>query len=135
MNGTWGERLQLSKHERRTLALSLRPIAGRDPMKLWFQGRERYFDLFVDYDAQGLCWFQLTLRGCALTWENGKLWAGHTREARAFGWPSSSLIDPAGDADELARIVAELLSARRDEPFAELLAHLPKVPPPLVLLD
>lgn len=37
-------------------------------VRLWYQGGEPYFDLFVELKEEEVVWFQLTLRGRVLSW-------------------------------------------------------------------
>lgn len=111
----WLERLALSAGDE-NLATQLRPIATRDPRRLWFRGREHYFDAFVDLEAGEVVWFQFTLRGCALTWTPTSLAAGYTNEFTKRGFSGSTLIAPAAHAAALAEIVADLL-ADCDQPL------------------
>lgn len=36
--------------------------------RVWYQGGEPYFDLFVELQNEEVVWFQLTLRGRAISW-------------------------------------------------------------------
>lgn len=36
--------------------------------RVWYQGGEPYFDLFVELREEQVVWFQLTLRGRAISW-------------------------------------------------------------------
>ncbi|MDY7016089.1 MAG: hypothetical protein SVX43_21330 [Cyanobacteriota bacterium] len=38
-------------------------------VRLWYQGGEPYFDLFVELKEEEVIWFQLTLRGRVLSWK------------------------------------------------------------------
>ncbi len=123
----WLSRLHLTEDERQTLALSLTLVPTSDyPMKLWFRGSERYFDLFVEYDDKGLSWFQFTLRGCVLDWKHGVLSAGFTNELEAVNsdMPSSRLIKGSDGAPSLAALFADMISQRKDDPFDRLFSAL-----------
>jgi hypothetical protein len=37
-------------------------------LRVWYQGGEPYFDLFVELQEGEVVWFQLTLRGRAISW-------------------------------------------------------------------
>ncbi|WP_242046163.1 MULTISPECIES: hypothetical protein [Calothrix] len=41
--------------------------------RLWFQGEEPYFDVFFELKNDEILWFQLTLRGKAISWDSKKL--------------------------------------------------------------
>lgn len=59
------------------LGVSLRRIdrklishpAEGERIRVWYQGGEPYFDLFVELREQQIEWFQLTLRGRSLSWQ------------------------------------------------------------------
>src|SRR5882672_10253079 len=75
------------------LAASLRRIDPRlltrdpsgDSQTIWFQGGEPYFDVYFNIVEGRVSWFQLTLRGRAVTWsrESGRVTTGRTNELRA----------------------------------------------------
>lgn len=54
------------------LAGSLERISQKklknDVLRHWFQGREPYFDLFVNTREDHLLWFQFTFRGNSICW-------------------------------------------------------------------
>ena len=60
-----------------TLSASLRPInpdlmkaseANQTRQRLWYQGREPYFDVTVEKQGADITWFQVTLRGRVVSW-------------------------------------------------------------------
>ncbi|MBE9116046.1 hypothetical protein IQ249_09080 [Lusitaniella coriacea LEGE 07157] len=56
--------------------------------RVWYQGGEPYFDLFVELHQEQILWFQMTLRGSVLSWkrtdgeENGAWQTGKTNELK-----------------------------------------------------
>lgn len=70
------------------LGSSLRPIDQRLLKKnqsierIWYQGEEPYFDVFFELENNELIWFQFTLRGKVLLWDqhNPTLQTGKTNE-------------------------------------------------------
>jgi hypothetical protein len=40
--------------------------------RIWFQGEEPYFDVFLELDNDEIIWFQFTLRGKTLSWDRKK---------------------------------------------------------------
>ncbi|MBD2576880.1 hypothetical protein [Oscillatoria sp. FACHB-1406] len=40
--------------------------------RVWYQGGEPYFDLFVELQNEEVVWFQLTLRGRAISWSKDR---------------------------------------------------------------
>ncbi|MEA5468724.1 hypothetical protein [Spirulina sp. 06S082] len=57
-------------------------IAGIE--RVWYQGGEPYFDLFIDLREDEIEWFQLTLRGRSISWHRQEnCWkTGNTNEFR-----------------------------------------------------
>ncbi|MGK7929150.1 MAG: hypothetical protein AB4290_28585 [Spirulina sp.] len=52
--------------------------------RIWYQGGEPYFDLFIDWRDDEIEWFQLTLRGRSISWhrQNRQWQTGNTNEFR-----------------------------------------------------
>jgi hypothetical protein len=87
--------------------------------RVWFQGGEPYFDVFVDFDRNmRVCWFQLTLRGRAVTWSGGRLTTGITNEL-SIGegkHPQTKLLQDHNERDEeLIKLAMYLLLERLDD--------------------
>lgn len=81
----------MDKDEIAILGNSLREIdrkltpAKKDGTKrIWFQGGEPYFDVFIELRDNSIEWFQFTLRGESLSWNNQRPgWqTGKTNEMR-----------------------------------------------------
>ena len=90
---------------------------------LWFQGGEPYFDAFfhVDPSTGELQWFQLTLRGRAVTYDartkRAELGWTHELDVHVTPTPASKLITPAPSGERgFLRLVLGLLAARGNEP-------------------
>ncbi len=102
------------------------------PKRIWYQGGERYFDVFVDLDAAGEPeWFQLTFRGRTLTWErqHNRLWTGYTNEGSFQpGHSAVKLVTAERHADRsLVALVRNLLAALpQHSELASVLPHLRK---------
>ncbi|WP_341527463.1 hypothetical protein WKK05_34060 [Nostoc sp. UHCC 0302] len=70
----------VNENEIASLGASLRPIEqkllkqGNKPglSRIWFQGEEPYFDVFLELDNDEIIWFQFTLRGKTLSWDRKK---------------------------------------------------------------
>lgn len=98
-------------------------------VKLWFQGREPYFDVFFKLKNDEIAWFQFTLRGKSLTWDiNKQAWkTGNSQEMTISSethYPASRTIDTDSHLDwEFINLVKAIIQARADEPiFAKALA-------------
>ena len=50
--------------------------------RVWYQGREFYFDLMFEIKAEAITWFQFTLRGRVLSWKasSNRIETGETEE-------------------------------------------------------
>ena len=72
---SWLTDLLTNPIERRALAATLRPVRvpARAPLpamhRLWYTGRDAYFDVFIDLRDGHVCWCQVTLRGLSLTFD------------------------------------------------------------------
>lgn len=52
-----------------------KPLAAdsqQERTRVWYQGGEPYFDLFVELQNEEVVWFQLTLRGRAISWSKDR---------------------------------------------------------------
>ena len=86
----------------------------------WFQGPELYLDVFFERGAQGLEWFQATVRGRALTWDHarGFVVTGHTNELGTTDpqHPARKTIITGVGADrEVMEVVRWMFAARAGE--------------------
>ncbi|MCT7950312.1 hypothetical protein NG798_10975 [Ancylothrix sp. C2] len=91
--------------------------------RLWYQGEEPYFDIFLDIKNQQIVWFQVALRGKNLCWsqEKEKIETGRTNELKAEDisyYPASKLITPDTTPDQnFIVIVRSILETRGDFPL------------------
>jgi hypothetical protein len=139
MNQAAGHRMftAMDQDEIAALGASLRQIDQRllTPAKeegntrVWYQGGEPYFDLFVELRRGKIEWFQFTLRGQSLSW-NPKLFGwqtGTTNELRADDvafYPASKLIESDKQSDfGFIELVRSILQTRAgEEIFDKILA-------------
>ncbi|TAF07803.1 MAG: hypothetical protein EAZ77_08490 [Nostocales cyanobacterium] len=126
----------LAKNEIALLGASLRaiepkllkPCQEEDTVRIWFQGGEPYFDIFLELKNDEIIWFQFTLRGKSLSWHsnNTKFQTGITNELRIDDvsfYAASKIIynDDISDL-EFINLVKSILQTRVDEEiFAKLL--------------
>ena len=108
----------------------LTPTTQKDNTRVWYQGGEPYFDLFVELRQGKIEWFQLTLRGKSLSW-NPQLYSwqtGTTNELHTDDltfYPASKLIESNGQLDwEFIELVRSILQTRAGEPFFDLVLSL-----------
>ena len=76
----------------------LTPAQEEGTTRIWYQGGEPYFDLFVERREGEIKWFQLTLRGRSISWNRQVSgWqTGITNELQADDitfYPASKLIE------------------------------------------
>jgi hypothetical protein len=89
--------------------------------KLWFQGEEPYFDVFFELKNDAILWFQLTLRGKAVSWDNKKsqLQTGTTNELDdddVSFYAASKTIENHLQTDwEFINLVKSILQTRAEE--------------------
>ncbi len=125
----WLAQLENDAPACRQLGLGLRPITfgirpDEDGIKrLWFQGRERYFDVFFEIREQRLTWAQLSFRGLVLTFE-GKTRALRVDETDEMQTSSYALSAsrtlrplPSEIATRFTRIAMAMVAARHEDPF------------------
>jgi hypothetical protein len=107
----------------------LTPAKEEGATRVWYQGGEPYFDVFVELRQGQIQWFQLTLRGKSLSWNPGiSGWqTGMTNEMRSDDvtfYPASKLIESDKQPDwefiELARAILQTRAG--DESFDRILA-------------
>ena len=139
MNQAAGHRMftAMDQDEIAALGASLRQIDQRllTPAKeegntrVWYQGGEPYFDLFVELRQGKIVWFQFTLRGKSLSWNpNTSGWqTGITNELRtddvAF-YPASKLLESDKQPDwAFIKLAYSILQTRAgEENFDKILA-------------
>ncbi|MBD2353447.1 hypothetical protein H6G41_02215 [Tolypothrix sp. FACHB-123] len=89
--------------------------------RLWFQGEEPYFDVFFELKNDEILWFQLTLRGKAVSWDNkkSKLQTGTTNELHdndvSFYAASKTIENDIKTDWEFIHLVKSILQTRSDE--------------------
>jgi hypothetical protein len=124
------------------LALSLRSIdqkllatAKAAVSRVWYQGGEPYFDLFLELEGEEISWFQFTLRGRSISWHRYKDgWrTGSTNEGESphlHFQPASKLVQLDSQLDrEFIELVRAIAQVRQEEPmFAQLGKLLREIP-------
>jgi hypothetical protein len=106
----------------------LNQMSAPEKERIWYQGGEPYFDIFIERRQDQVEWFQMTLRGRSLSWHRqGDRWqTGVTNELRtddmAF-YPASKLIesDLTPDPQLLELAIALCQSRPEEQPFRQLL--------------
>ncbi|MEA5554450.1 hypothetical protein VB713_26295 [Anabaena cylindrica UHCC 0172] len=99
----------------------LKPCEQANTVKIWLQGGEPYFDIFLELKNEQIIWFQFTLRGKSLSWhnENAKLQTGVTNELSIDDvnfYSASKTINNDDISDiEFINIVKSILQTRADE--------------------
>lgn len=108
---------------------SLRPINPKilkqdnNFERIWYQGGEPYFDVFLDLQNNEIVWFQFTLRGKALFWakENPTLQTGKTAELESddmIYYSASKLIKTDSKLDlQFINFARYILETRSGEPL------------------
>lgn len=127
----------LDKNEIISLGASLRAIEPKilkqnekkNTNRIWFQGREPYFDVFFEFKNHEIIWFQFTLRGQSLSWDSTiKTWqTGITNEFKNHDvdfYPSSKTIENDHTIDwDFINLVKSIFQSRAEEEiFAKALA-------------
>lgn len=124
------------------LALSLRSIdqkllatAKAAVSRVWYQGGESYFDLFLELEGEEISWLQFTLRGRSISWHRHKDgWrTGSTNEGESphlHFQPASKLVQLDSQLDrEFIELVRAIVQVRQEEPiFAQLGKLLRQIP-------
>ncbi|QYX33630.1 hypothetical protein [Sphaerospermopsis torques-reginae] len=126
----------LDKNEIASLGASLRAIEPRilkpcdhaDTVRIWLQGGEPYFDIFLELKKEEIIWFQFTLRGKSLSWcsNNTEFQTGITNELMIDDvsfYAASKIINNDDIYDwEFINLVKSILETRADEEiFAKVL--------------
>lgn len=99
----------------------LTPAKEEGTTRVWYQGGEPYFDVFLELRNGKIEWFQFTLRGKSVSWSpqiSG--WkTGGTNELRADDttfYPASKLIESHKEPDlEFIQLVQLILQTRAGE--------------------
>ncbi|NEO83342.1 MAG: hypothetical protein F6J87_03630 [Spirulina sp. SIO3F2] len=107
----------------------LNPAKTVDSERIWYQGGEPYFDVFIERHQNTVEWFQITLRGRSLSWhrQHNHWHTGHTNEMQTDDisfYPASKVIesDQRPDRQFLQTIEAILQSRAGEAMFDQLLA-------------
>lgn len=91
--------------------------------RLWYQGEEPYFNIFIDMKDLQIISFQMSLRGKSLFWtqEQPTIQTGNTNELNVNDityYPASKLITPDNSPDQnFIKLVRSILSSRADIPL------------------
>jgi hypothetical protein len=106
----------------------LSPPKEEGAVRVWYQGGEPYFDVFVDLRDDQIEWFQFTFRGKSLSWhkKRDRLQTGVTNELAVDDvtyFPASKVIenDTVPDADFIKLAHAILQSRAGEEIFDKIL--------------
>jgi len=107
----------------------LTPTKEEGTTRVWYQGGEPYFDVFVELRQGKIEWFQFTLRGQSISW-NSRIsgWkTGVTNELRGDDitfYPASKLIESDKEPDlAFIQLVAAIVQTRAGEDiFDQMLA-------------
>lgn len=93
--------------------------ASRQGERVWYQGGEPYFDMVFELADQTICWFQMTLRGKAISWSPAGIQTAETDELEISVFDhyatSKSLYGSAAIDRAFVRLVKDILSSRPDE--------------------
>ncbi len=104
----------------------LNPSKSPGAKRLWYQGGEPYFDLFVELTEEEIIWLEITLRGKCLSWQNQQWQTGITNEMSDYSMlPTSKLVrsDPVLDQEFLA-LIRQIIQLRSDELLFQRLLNL-----------
>ncbi|MBD2127388.1 hypothetical protein H6F97_13535 [Microcoleus sp. FACHB-1] len=99
----------------------LTPAKEEGTRRIWYQGGEPYFDMFVELRQGNIEWFQFTLRGKSLSWNpRTSGWqTGRTNEMRTDDltfYPASKLIQSDKQPDaQLITLARSILQTRAGE--------------------
>ncbi|MFE4106079.1 hypothetical protein [Almyronema epifaneia] len=93
-----------------------------DTQRVWYQGKESYFDVMAERQNGQISWFQFTLRGKSLIWDrkHGRLRTGLTNELDvppdvAYYAASKTIKDDARLNQAFVDLVKAILKTRPDE--------------------
>lgn len=99
----------------------LTPTQEEDTTRIWYQGGEPYFDMFVELRKGKIEWFQFTLRGQVISWnsQTASWQTGMTNEKRTDDltfYPASKLIESDKNPDtQFMQLVRSILQTRSGE--------------------
>ena len=120
----------MNQHEINQLGSSLQKIdqtlirsdQSSGVTRLWYQGREPYFDVVFELQNHDLVWFQFTLRGKSLSWnqKSKTIQTGMTNERQVNDttyYSGSKLIQTNHTVDQnFVLLVRAILQTRIGEP-------------------
>ncbi len=101
----------------------LTPENDEQGMRVWYQGGEPYFDLFIEMRSDRIEWFQFTLRGKSISWnaKDRKWRTGSTNEMQVDDvsfYPASKIVESDRYLDsDLIELVRTIISTRAGEPI------------------
>ncbi|MEC4985170.1 MAG: hypothetical protein SAJ37_17435 [Oscillatoria sp. PMC 1068.18] len=101
----------------------LTPENDQQGMRVWYQGGEPYFDLFIEMREDRIEWFQFTLRGKSICWsaKESKWHTGSTNEMEVDDvsfYPASKIVESDRYFDhDLVELVHKIISTRAGEPI------------------
>ncbi|MEM7555619.1 MAG: hypothetical protein AAF378_16265 [Cyanobacteria bacterium P01_A01_bin.84] len=106
----------------------LKPGQRKGAHRLWFQGAEPYFDIFIETIDSKIVWFQFTLRGKSLSWDIRRPgWqTGNTDELKIDDvsfYAASKTIDSDSEVDwNFVTLTKSILETRiQEDIFAKIL--------------
>jgi len=119
----------MEQHEINQLGSSLRKIdqalirsnEASGVTRLWYQGKEPYFDVFFDLQNHNLVWFQFTFRGKSVSWSQKakNIQTGSTNEPQVNDttyYSGSKLIQTNHTIDQnFVQLVRAILQTRAGE--------------------
>lgn len=119
----------MDQEEIAELGASLRPIDQRlltpakekNKTRVWYQGGEPYFDMFIELEDGKIKWCQFTLRGKSISWNSPTSgWqTGITNELQADDvtfYPASKFIESDRQLDqEFVELAHSILQTRASE--------------------
>lgn len=99
--------------------------------RIWFQGGESYFDIIIEKDEEAITWFQITLRGRVLFWNQNHVQTGETDEMDspplvAYYSASKTIRDGAKVDWSLVKTLQAIVAVRDDAPLLHQLSELLK---------
>jgi hypothetical protein len=112
------DRWKISTIEAINLGTSLRLIGTPDDRgghlnQSWFQGDEKYFNVFTTHSDKNLTWAQITFRGYYIEWKPNRLTCGLTTDFETLEneYPASKMLNPHSELNkELVEVVLRILN-------------------------
>jgi len=66
------EKIVTDQQRIRELAKSLYWVRTKEPERIWFQGKDVYFDVFFKVENEEIVWFQFTWQGNVVSWDKNE---------------------------------------------------------------